>query len=693
MSQQRTETPYRRPLFAAGLSVVAVTALALHGAWWLSLACVALLLLWLFFRRALLCAAVVAIYFVSAMGFRHWYVSPTVHLDGETDTLTAVVVEQPTYGGMYTVQVTHSEVLRQGTRVMLWCTGEETPRMGGTVTATVELFAVEKNQRHSASRGAFVYAFPTGDEDTAVAITEWGASAAADSRLQAVRALTAAPRRYLGDEESGILSALCFGERSFLSDETAAAFQGSGLSHLLVVSGLHLSMVAVAVRLLLRRTGMRLSVGITVLIVWLFAWLTGFSPSILRAAIMCTVWLVGCFFFCRSDGLNSLGLAALLLLAVNPYTLWNVSFQLSFAATLGVLLLAPRLVSRYERVADPDSPWWHVAWRWLRHKMLGGAAVCVSALLFTLPMAAYHYGGFPLTSIVSNVLAVPVAGAILLLGWIGALCGLVPFLGWLSQCVLLVADWLIRYLKWVAALCSPDWAWLTVSTLWGWLLLCGVCALIAFGIYFRIPLRRVTAVVAALVVLTVGVGYPLTVSPVSLTIVPSDNEGGLILRQGSHCALLLTHAEELNEITYEAAPAIPDAIVVGEDSAAAAYQLHRFPTAQVLSVADMPVGTEAELWKDCCLTVHADGWWRLQIKENVLWIATDPTIDVPAPDGTCIYVGGTPAHPPDTAYTVVCSEAWLRRHRPHLTGRETFVIENPMTLIPHRGEWRMSLWL
>lgn len=693
MERQGREAPYKRPLLAAGLTAVAVTAIAQTCVWWLTLVCVVLLMVYCLMCRATLCAAVAVLFLVVAVGYRHWYVLPTTSLDGQRDTLTAVVEQAPTYGAMYTVRVTDSTHLRPGTRVMLLCNGEESPRVGGTVTAAVRLYAVADNQTYYASRGAFVCAFADGYEDEAIIVTERGVSPSADVRLRVLRALTAAPRRCMGETESAIVSALCFGERRFLSEDTAAAFQGSGLSHLLVVSGLHLSMVALAVRRLFLRLGMRPTCVLTLLAVWLFAWLVGFSPSILRAAVMCTVWLVGCLVFCRSDGLSSLGLAALILLAANPYTLWNAGFQLSFAATFGVLLLAPRLASRYQRVTDIDAPRWYALWRRLRHGVLNAAAVSLSALLFTLPIAAHHYGGFPLTSIPANVLAVPVAGAILLLGWLGGLCGLVPLLSGLSKCILLVTDWLVRYLEWVAEVGSPDWAWLTVAHRWQWLLLLGVCALPAYGIYRGIPLRRVAAGVAALAVAALTVGTLLTVSPFSVTIVPSDNEGGFVLRQGNRCALLLTRGGELREVTYQTAPFTPDTIVVAAHTAADDAQLQQFPAAQVLVTAAMPAGTEVELWRACRLTVHADGWWRLQAGETVLWIGTDPDTAPPDSDGPCVYVGGTPTHPPQEPYTVVCSDWWLRRHRPCLTGRETFVLERPITLIPHRGEWRMSPWL
>ena len=681
----------RRPLFAVGLTATVVTAIALGWVWWLALMGIAVLLACCFRRRMVLCAAVAVLFFLSAMGYRHWYVAPTAPLDGEEDTLTAVVEAQPTYGDMYMVRVTASSVLRRGTRVMLLCNGEDTPRLGGTVTVAVRLYAVEENQLYYASQGAFVCAFARGNEDTAFTVSDAGLSPSADGRLQTVRALTAACRRFLGEEQSAILSAVCFGERSFLSDATVAAFRGSGLGHLLVVSGLHLAMVALAVRRLMRRVGQRFSCWATMAAMWLFAWLVGFSSSVVRAAVMGTVWLGGMLLFRRSDGLNSMGFAAALLLAVNPYTLWNAGFQLSFAATAGVLLVAPRL--RVQEEMDHDDPWWYALWRRVRRGVLNGGGVCVSALLFTLPIAAYHYGGFPLTSIVSNVLAMPVAGGVLLLGWVGSLCGLIPLLSWLSQCVLLLAAALIRYMEWVARVGSPAWAWLTVSWRWQWLLLLGVCALIACGIYFAVSSRRVTAGIAALAVFTMAVGLPLTVTPASLTVVPSENEGGFILRQGAHCALLVTHTAELAEVIYEVPPFTPDVVVVGESTVADESETNRFPAAQAVFTAAMPIGTVVELWKDCHLTVCSDGWWRLQMDDAAIWIATDATAPVPDGDGAYVYVGGTPTHPPAADYTVVCSHSWLKRHHPTLTGRETFVIENPITLIPRRGEWRMSLWL
>lgn len=691
---EQEQNAVKRPLLAAGLTAVAVTTVVLKLPWWLSLSCVILLLGYLWWRRRFLCAVTAVVFLLLSMGWRHWYWLSSVGLDETADTLSGVVVDTPAYGEMYTVRVTASSHLRRGTLVMMLCNGDDRPYLGSSIAASVRLRTVADNQSYYASRGAFVCAFPEGYDRTAVTVTQRGSAPLATLRQGMRRYLMTAAHRVLGAEESSIVAALCFGDRDFLSEETVSAFQGSGLGHLLVVSGLHLSMVMLAVRRFVRRLGMRPTCFVTLLVIWLFAWLVGISSSVFRAALMGSVWLVGMLCFCHSDGLNSLGLAALLLLAVNPYTVWNAGFQLSFAATLGVLLLAPRLVEPQE-TADPDEVWWYALWRWLRHTVVSGAAACLCALLFTLPIAAYHYGGLPLTSVVSNVLAVPVGGLVLLLGWLGAVCGWLPFLGWLTNGILWLTGLLCRYLSWVARLCSPDWAWVIIDQPWQWLLLGAVCALVVCAVLWRIPWRQMVAGLSTLVVLTMAVAVPLTVTPFRVTVIPSDNAAGFLLQQGTHCALLMTDAAELDEVVYTTAPFSPDVVFVGTAMATT----NTFPSALTFStdsaslgdVIHCPVGSAVTLWRNCCLMVVSDGCWRVQVGEDTLWICTDLTVVPPVGEGLCVYVGGVPTCAPQTPYAAVCSEAYFRRHRPTLTGEEMLLIHQSKTFTPRRGEWRLSL--
>ncbi len=692
----------KRPLFVGGLVAVAVTAIALKASLAVTLACVIPLILLLGWQRVWLCATIALCFLLLAVGYRHTYVLPAEQLDGQSDVIEGRVVESPTYGRMYTVRVTRSDYLPKGSRVMLRCTDKESLTVGDTIIAQAELLAVKDNQTYYASHRAFVCAFPQDGEGTLRVTHPAPRKIAVTERVRT--ALTQELRASLPTRESGLLAALCFGETTFVQDGDAAAFRGSGLSHILVVSGLHLSLVAVAIQRLLRRCGRYPCCILTLSAVWLFALLVGATPSILRAAVMLSLWLVGRLLFYRSDGLNSLGLAALLLLAANPYTLWNVGFQLSFAATLGVLLLVRRMMPQEDPLPE-DAPWYRCLWRWLRHTLMGAAAVCAAALLFTLPIACYHYGGFPLTSLPANMLAAPVAGVTMLFGWLGAVCGLVPFLEWLSDGLLFAAGGLARYIAAVARLCSPAWAWVTVGQRWQWLLLIALCTIVTGAVLCRIEWRRVAVVLLTLTVLAVGVGFPWTAAPPRMTVVPIDNQSGFILQQGDHCALIITHARDIDEVVYDTPAFTPEIVVVLDGDPSVIPQMTRWPEARLfiatpapwmtaadLSFTAMPTGSAIEMWEDCHLSRLSDGWVLLKMGRETVEICTDPQEPCPLSCGWQIYVGGLPNTPPDTPYTLVCNDTWLRRNHQSLTEQTTVIYDGYVTFTPLRGEWRSLLW-
>lgn len=692
----------KRPLFVGGLMALAVTAIALKASLAVTLCCIVPLVVLLLWKRLWLCATIALCFLLLAVGYRHTYVLPTEKLDGQTDVIEGQVLEMPTYGRMYTVKITRSRYLPKGSRVMLYCPDDQSLSKNDVIAAQAELLAVKDNQTYYASHLAFVCAFPLDGEGHLQVTVPAAPKAAVIEEVRA--ALVRVPRVALPTRESGLLAALCFGETAFLSDTETAAFRGSGLSHILVVSGLHLSIIALTIRRLLRRFGRYPCCVLTLCAVWLFALFVGTTPSILRAATMLSLWLVGCLLFRRSDGLNALGLAAILLLAINPYTVWDVGFQLSFAATLGVVLLAHRIIPPHEPIEN-DLPWYKRLWPRLYHAFISVVAVSVSALLFTLPIACYHYGGFPLTALPANILATPMAGVTMLLGWLGALCGLIPFMGWLSNGLLLIAGLCMRYIANVAKWLSSPRTWVTVGQQWQWLLLTALCVLLAGAILYRIPRRRIGAVLLALTVLTLGVGLPFITAPLHLTVVPVDNEAGLILQQGEHCALIITDLRDINEVVYDTPPFEPDILLVLGGDPSAITQMERWPQADIIIASPatwsvgtdipftaLPIGGQIALWDDCRLTRLSDGWTRLEMGNERVYVGTDPNEPCPYPDGWQIYIGSAPAAPPDAPYAIVCNDTWLRRHHPALTGRETVIYNKYVTFTPLRGEWRRWLW-
>ena len=165
---------------------------------------------------------------------------------------------------------------------------------------------------------------------------ESGALWARAKRVQA--ALSMALRKVLAQPYAGAAAAMTAGDRALLTDEVKDAFRGAGLSHVLVVSGLHLSAVGGLVYAAVRRMGRRrLACACAMFSSLAFMCLTGFTPSVVRAGTAMLLLYGGALFNRKSDALTSLGLAALLLCLQNPYAAVDVSLLLSFSATLGVL--------------------------------------------------------------------------------------------------------------------------------------------------------------------------------------------------------------------------------------------------------------------------------------------------------------------------------------------------------------------
>lgn len=254
--------------------------------------------------------------------------------------------------------------------------------------------------------------------------------------------------RLLPNEYGGLILALLLGSRSYLSANTLANISAVGISHLIAVSGQHLSILCWAVLALLaklrlkRRAVSLLSMGF----VLFFMALTGFSHSVSRAGIMMLILLLGNLLSRQADALNSLGIALLLLCCISPFYASSVGLQLSALATLGLLVLTPRLaVPVNEKCKKIEN-------RFLRSVAYffgNTTAATVGATLLTLPVAIVNFGQLSLMTVPANLLLLLPASACLLLGGVTAVCTLVPFLGWASRPLALVCGLVSKVFLWL----------------------------------------------------------------------------------------------------------------------------------------------------------------------------------------------------------------------------------------------------
>lgn len=198
-------------------------------------------------------------------------------------------------------------------------------------------------------------------------------------------------------QDAAFLRALITGDKSRLDDTTQSSFSRAGLSHVVAVSGMHISFLAGVLLLLTGRR--KSSAALQIVLLFLFAAMTGSGPGALRAAILCSTGLLTPFLRRRPEPITGLLAALCLLLLLSPYSIMSVGLQLSFAATLGIYLLGQPL---YRRWMQPLSR---------RQKRFLSAplsllSVSLGANLFTLPLSALYFGQVsliaPLTNLITN---------------------------------------------------------------------------------------------------------------------------------------------------------------------------------------------------------------------------------------------------------------------------------------------------
>lgn len=235
------------------------------------------------------------------------------------------------------------------------------------------------------------------------------------------------------------------GDRSGLSVEDETAMSQAGLSHLFAVSGLHCAFLVSLLGLLLgsRR---RLFAGVSMAVLALYMLMVGLSPSVVRACVMQAFVLAAPLFKRDSDGLTSLGAALLVILLGNPFAAGSISLQLSFAATLGLVWLSPKLYGAMSRVYTGKKR----AIRWAVNFVCANVSASLAALIFTIPLTAVYFNILTLAAPVSNLLAVPAAGWNFMAGFVTVLVGFV----WLPAARVLgwVCFGLVRYVLWAAGL-------------------------------------------------------------------------------------------------------------------------------------------------------------------------------------------------------------------------------------------------
>lgn len=264
----------------------------------------------------------------------------------------------------------------------------------------------------------------------------------------------------------GLVKALILGDRSGISSTLRVDFNRAGVGHVMAISGLHVGMVATLsfaaarwtmawIPLLLKLAWVRKTASAISLVPVLgYGILAGLSPSTQRAMLMVTICLLGIWVGRRHDWLNTLALAALVILLIYPPALLSISFQLSFAAVLA-LILGTRFIPSAVNFSDASM------WKRMGHRIRTFLWISTLAILGTLPLVLHYFNQISLIGLATNLAVVPLVGIVVvpagLLGTLGELAG--GELGWLFWHV---AAWGAQSMLWVVHHAS-SWSWAAVQ--------------------------------------------------------------------------------------------------------------------------------------------------------------------------------------------------------------------------------------
>ncbi len=308
--------------------------------------------------------------------------------------------------------------------------------------------------------------------------------------------------------ESSLVQGILLGDESAMPADLDDSFRRSGTSHLIAISGFNIAIVSSLITLLFASLlGKWRGTAAAIISISLYTILVGANPPVVRAAIMGSLSLMGLLIGRRNGGLNALFLTAGIMLAFRPFLLWSISFQLSAAATLGLVLFASpiqRILQQFFSTRMEEN---------LARKVSSGLGeyffYTIAAQITTLPILLHHFHQFPWVTLLANPLVLPLqpplmitSGAALILGWIH------PVLGQIAALVSMPFITLtIKLVTWAGTLDFPSLAAPQVSYSLILIWLCLLCLPLALPVFSEKLRRSWKPAFTIVIMLTAAYGF------------------------------------------------------------------------------------------------------------------------------------------------------------------------------------------
>jgi len=267
-----------------------------------------------------------------------------------------------------------------------------------------------------------------------------------------------------GKDELGIAQALLIGYKNDLDKDLVQAYSNTGVVHIIAISGMHLGLIYVLLIWIFARIPLinrvkLLQTGLILICLWLFVLLTGAAASVIRAAVMFSFIAAGKSFAKKFSVYNSLATSAFLMLCYDPYFLWNVGFQLSYLAVIGIIIFQKPVYN----CLYIKNKWADKIWQLM--------AVFLAAQLLPFSVCIFYFYQFPNFFLITNIIAVPLAGFILYAEILLIAFSWIPFAGlYLGKLVGVLTGLMNKVILWVNDLSFAVWDKIPATVFSTWLL-------------------------------------------------------------------------------------------------------------------------------------------------------------------------------------------------------------------------------
>ncbi len=246
----------------------------------------------------------------------------------------------------------------------------------------------------------------------------------------------------LDKSSASVANSILFGDSSFLDDTQRQYFNDASLIHILAISGMHVTYVAMFWTFSLKKFDNRKRKYFIILFLVFIANLTGCSPSVIRASIMCSVAIFSKLVYRKSDTISNIALSGLIILIINPYNLLNLGFQLSFLGTLGIVLFNSKISSFLDILPNTK----------IIDTIKSIIVMGISANILIIPILIYTYNTFSLIFLISTILVTPILLIMIFTGYLTAVLSLLSIK--LAGISAIIFDFLVKIFNHIAELCS-----------------------------------------------------------------------------------------------------------------------------------------------------------------------------------------------------------------------------------------------